>query len=103
MEVSSKQKKTAEEELTDSTSPLNLTPTAFVEYESGNLTISSLVLQELVKDTQAQLEGREIELPFLAKFYLQAYGEMEFNSDQKILCYLTLNAVKRKILEATQE
>ncbi len=101
-EWSENMREAAEKELTISKSPLGLSPTALAEYERGELLVSSLVLQELVKDIRAQLEGREIALPRLAEYYLSVYDQAKLNQQQKILCYLSLRVVQRKIDETIQ-
>ena len=97
-EVTKEMLEATKKELTKPSSPLHFSKTALAEYEAGKMSISALVLQESVKETEALLEEKTVELPFFAKYYLKAHREVEWNSDQKILCYLVLNAVQRKFL-----
>ena len=91
------------EELKSERSPLNLSPTTLKEYEAGKLAINSLVLQETVRDTLQLVKTTKIELPFLAKYYLDTYLTEELNAEQSILCYLSLKVVQRKILVGMDE
>ena len=93
----------AAQELAAPGSPLDLSPTAFAEYEAGGLEISALVLQETVSDALTIFEGAGMEeLPTMAAFYLEMHQKSELNADQKILCYLALKSVLRKAMTADQ-
>ena len=90
----------AAQELKAPGSPLDLSLTAFAEYEAGEMEISALVLQETVNDALATLEKAEAELPVMALTYLDMHQKSKLNADQKILCYLTLKSVLRRVMAA---
>jgi len=80
---------------------LDLNPGALAEYESGELAISAVALQQEMKDFQSLAGDRAV--PTLIAFYITKSKAEILSPRQRILCYVMIKSAMRHIRTAKAE
>jgi len=75
----------------------DLSPGALIEFKSKRSSISSVMLQEKIKDLQALVSDEDIALPSMLSFYIAKSRVEELSPQQRTISYILTKATLRHI------